>query len=154
MNALMVGSSALTIINTFRTDIITKTVSTASTGILGMLTNITANNNPNIEYIKLQLANLDLRNKIEIIKEFIEEQQSIDIEKNSVRKAIDAVANILDKIHSELYQLMIDMQNHRMKYFNGLRTFVCTFSMEALVSHSIILDNRFAMLVNIIKVYK
>jgi cellobiose-specific phosphotransferase system component IIB len=136
------------------TSLLVTTITKTTTAIGSNVKIITTSDNPSLEYVKKELAKIDLVYTVEVIKEVVREQ---DIEgkemKDSIKRALLGVNEILEKIHDELNTINESIKNHESKYFNGWRGFTCKYNLRTIIKHKNILDSRYKIFIDLLKVY-
>ena len=150
--ALAIGSKVVAIIGT---DFVLKTA-TSTTGSIGsVLSYMTAYDQPRIQQVIDDLTEIDLEHTVKVIEEVVKEFEGDQVNlKESIKKAILGVTQILEKIDSELQIIREAIEYHETKYFNNWRSFNCKCNIETIRKNKIILDRRYTILIDLLKVNK
>lgn len=127
-----------------------ESVKTSTKSILNLSHHIVSSNKPQYVQVKSELESLDIYNSVYIIYELVNEQKKHETLKNSVKRAIISVNDILAKIEGELNTIKNAMINHENKYFNKWRQFDCTINIETIKKHENVLFKRYKLLRDII----
>ena len=129
-------------------EVMTQTItnSTIYSGIEKIMTN------ENMEFNQV-LENLDINTKLDIINSFIKEMESSNkLLSETTRKSLKYIENILKIIEVEISNINIEIEEHKKKWFNRIRTSNCRMMINNLVNHVKILDNRFELLIKFINI--
>ena len=70
----------------------------------------------------------------------------------TTRKSLKYIENILKIIEVEISNINIEIEEHKKKWFNRIRTSNCRTMINNLVNHVKILDNRFELLIKFINI--
>lgn len=153
--SILMGSRAVSILSGVGTNLLVSTITTTTSSVCGIVRSISSSNQPGLEYVKAELEKIDLEHNVTVIQELIDEQKVAKDEevKNSVKQALIGVNQILEKIHKELKTIQEAMNHHQTKYFNGWRSFNCKCSIKNIIKHKELLDTRYKMLVDLLKIY-
>lgn len=99
-----------------------------------------------------EVVRMDLEHSVSVISELANEIKEKDMP-NSVKKALLGVNFTLEKIHSELNKLKNKLDNHQQKYFSKWRTIDCTENLNQIHYYKNLLDNRYHLLIDLLKIY-
>ncbi|QKF94078.1 hypothetical protein QKU48_gp0620 [Fadolivirus algeromassiliense] len=152
LNAVVVGSSATTVISSVGTNLIIGTITTTTSSIAGMIKYLASSNQPGISEIINMLSEIDLEFTINIIQQVVKEQNDKPLNE-SVKHALLGVSEILEKINKELDSIKGAIEYHNTKYFNGWRSFSWNGNMLILKNHNEILKHRYNLLFELLKIY-
>ncbi len=142
-----------TIMSRVGTDFAVRTLTTTTSSICGLLSSLTSYENVGIDDIKNELSKIDLENKVMVIEELIREYEKKEV-RPSIKRAILGVNEILSKIHDELTTIKEAVEAHQKKYFNSWRSFDCKYNIRTLQKHKAILDERYDLLIDLLKIPK
>ena len=152
MQSLIIGTKALSVISGLSSELLIQTIKTTSTGIINTISYISTYNKVDLTYIKKDLDEFDLENKITIINKFIEEIENKKNIKESIKYSIISLHDVLEKINNEINKIKEDIEYHQTKYFNSWRSLDCSDKLEIIQKNNKLLDNRFEMLVKLLSV--
>jgi hypothetical protein len=150
--ALAIGGKVAAIIGT---DFVLKTA-TSTTGSIGsVFSYLTAYDQPRIQQVIDDLAEIDLEHTVRVIGELIKEYDDNQTNLSEpIKKALLGVNQILEKIDNELSIIREAIEYHETKYFNSWRSFNCKCNVETIKQHKNILDMRYNILINLLKISK
>lgn len=148
--ALLSGKAA-SIVSTVSTDLIIGTITTSTKAIGSMLTYLASSEQNGIKDVISIIKSTDLEFTISIIEQVVKEQENKTLP-DSVKKALIGVNDILDMIHKELDNIKNAVEYHNTKYFNTWRSFSCDCNMETIKSHNELLNHRYSILIELIKI--
>lgn len=152
MQSLIIGTKALSVISGLSSELLIQTIKTTSTGIINTISYISTYNKVDLTYIKKDLDEFDLENKITIINKFIEEIENKKNIKESIKYSIISLHDVLEKINNEINKIKEDIEYHQTKYLNSWRSLDCSNKLEIIEKNNKLLDNRFEMLVKLLSV--
>ena len=138
-------SSSLLIGKEMFTQTITKTTKNIYNGIDKILLN------DNVQFKQL-LDDLDITIKLDIIHTFILDIHSDNRFNETVTKTFKYLEEILKIIEQEIENISSELINHNQKWFSRLRFSNCPIMLDKLIKHINILDNRFELLIKLIKI--
>ncbi len=148
--AFAIGTKVAAIIGT---DFVLKTATSTTSSIGAVLAYLTAYDQPRIQQVIDDLSEIDLEHTVKVIEEVVKEYEDNQANlKESVKKAILGVTQILEKIDGELQIIREAIEYHETKYFNSWRSFNCKCNIETIKKHKIILDKRYTILIDLLKV--
>ena len=103
---------------------------------------------------KTLIEDLDITTKLDIIKSFI---SNINIDKKSkyystIEKTLEYINTIFVKIENEINDIINEINIHKQKWLYYLRSSPCNKQMTNLINHMKILENRFEILLNLLKI--
>jgi len=127
------------------------TVSLTSNSICKTLDYISRSDNLYIKDFSTKLEEIDLKFHVSIIEELVTELANKNIKSPTIKKSIVGVNNILNKIHNELSNMEKNIEYHNSKYFNTWRSFECECTIDNLINYKNILDTRYNILVDLLK---
>lgn len=131
-------------------EMFTQTITTTTKNIYNGIDKILLNDN--LQFKEL-LEDLDITIKLDIINTFI-----LDIHSNnkifneSVSKTFKYLEEILKTIELEIENINNDIIKHNEKWFSKFRVSNSSYMLQKLVKHIQILDNRFELLMKLIKI--
>lgn len=131
-------------------EMFTQTITTTTKNIYNGIDKILLNNN--LQFKEL-LEDLDITIKLDIINTFI-----LDIHSNntifneSVSKTFKYLEEILKTIELEIENINNEIINHNEKWFSRFRSSKSSYMLQKLVKHIKILDDRFELLMKLIKI--
>jgi len=149
MEPFIVGTKVLSIMGT---DIIIKGLTATTSSIGSLMKNIYSYDKPGADEVKKQLDEIDLQYMINIMEELVKECSRDDLP-ISVKKSIEGVTYILDKIDDELRDINESINEHKKKYFNRWRGFNCKYSINSIKYHKNLLDQRYKILIDLLMIY-
>ena len=152
METLIFSGRALSIVSTVGTDFIIKTLTSTTASIASILTHLTYYDQPGVQGIIDELNKIDLEHMVSVIEELVKEN-NIEGIKESVKKALLGVNKILENIHNELNSIKEAIDYHQTKYFANYRSFDCKTSINKIKKHKEILDQRYNILIDLLKIY-
>lgn len=153
MSALLAGGgTALTIIGATGTDLLFRTITTTSSGIITALRYITSMDSPSVIEVKNDLEKLDLEDKIKIISSLVDNLENNKNIVEYIKLSLDSVINILQKISEELFQIQQLVEQHNSLYFNSYRTLNCISNITNLENHSLLFDKRIDLLIKLLSI--
>ena len=154
MESILITSKVFNIASTIGTDIIIKSLTVTTRSVGSLISTIYSYDEPSIIQIKNKLIDIDLEYMVNIIEEVVKDCNKLD--KNnipiSITKAIHGVTEILDKIHDELTSINQSIIDHEKKYFHKWRSFNCKYNIQSIKKHKIILDSRYNILIDLLKI--
>ena len=142
-----------TIMSRVGTDFAVRTLTTTTSSICSLLSHLTSYDTVGIDDIKNELFKIDLENKVMVIEELIREYEKKEV-RPSIKRAILGVNEILSKIHDELTIIKEAVETHQKKYFSSWRSFDCKYNIKILQKHKAILDERYNLLIDLLKIPK
>jgi hypothetical protein len=103
---------------------------------------------------KTLLEDLDINTKLDIIKTFI---SNININKKSnyystIEKTLVYINTIFVKIETEIDDIINEIKIHKLKWLYYLRSSPYNKQMNNLMNHMKIIENRFEILINLLKI--
>ena len=119
--AQLLGIGATTIINNIGTDILMKTLSSSSSAVCNSVSHILDSEHPYLQDVRDELEYLDLEYIVGVMEELIDENKDMENMKNSVKRAVIGVDDILKKMFTELEIIKQEINLHQSKYFNYWR---------------------------------
>ena len=131
-------------------EMFTTTVTNTTKNIYNGIEKIILNDNTHFKKI---LDNLDINTKLDIIHTFI-----IDIHKdtkifnNTLTKSFNYLETIIKTIEIEIENINLELEHHSKKWFHKYRTSNCEGLLANLINHVKILDERFNLLIKLIKI--
>ena len=152
IGTVLVGGRVVSLLSMVGTDFIIKSLTLTTSGICSTIGNLVNRNEPYMETVVEQLVQLDLEHIATVIEELVKEQEGKEAQ-TSVKKALVGVHVILDKIHNELTTIDNALDYHKTKYFNSWRSFDCSCNIKTIKNHSRILEYRYKILINLLKIY-
>ncbi len=144
---LLVSSSLL-----IGKEVFTQTITTTTKNIYDGIDKILLNDN--VQFKQL-LDDLDINIKLDIIHTFI-----IDIHDNkifneifneTINKTFNYLEEILKLIEKEIENISNELEDHNKKWFYRIRRSNCQNMLNNLIKHIKILDQRFELLIKLIK---
>lgn len=151
LSTLVLSGKITSIANNVSTNIIMSTINTTTMSIKRMIGYILSHDNGNCVIDVLKQT--DLAFTVKIIEEFIKEQDMSNVH-SSIQCALHGVNEILLVIHDEVQQIQLQLAYHKTKYFSGWREFVCSVNPKSVESNSKILQHRYNILFELLKIYK
>lgn len=131
-------------------EVMTQTITTSTKNIYSGIEKIMTNENTEFNQV---LENLDINTKLDIINSFIKEMaNSHNLLSETTRKSLKYIENILKIIEVEISNINLEIEEHKKKWFNRIRTSNCRTMINNLVNHVKILDNRFELLIKFINI--
>lgn len=153
----MIGGRVASLVSTVGTSLIVRTVTTTTSAIGGSIAHITSYDQPGVLEVTAKLTTIDLDFKVKVIEELVREQESgvKDGEefRPSVKKAMIGVLEILENIRTELTVIEEAIRAHEDKYWKNWRSFDCTCNIKTIEAHTKILDQRYAILRDLLLIY-
>lgn len=138
--------------------IIVKTVAATTNSIYTLIKYIINSNEPLYKNVQHEITLLDLEFYIGIVNELIKEYDSFICGNSDnnllVSKAIVGVNDIMEKIYIELEKIGDCIKYHNSKWFNTYRTFNCDSNIQQLKEYKTILDKRYGVLIDLLKLHK
>jgi len=131
-------------------EVMTQTITNSTKNIYSGIEKIMTNENMEFNQV---LDNLDINTKLDIINSFIKEMESSNkLLSETTRKSLKYIENILKIIEVEISNINLEIEEHKKKWFNRIRTSNCRTMINNLVNHVKILDNRFELLIKFINI--
>ena len=138
-------SSSLLIGKEMFTQTITNTTKNIYDGIEKVLLN------DNVDFKKL-LDDLDINIKLDIIHTFIIDiHDDYNIFNETIKKTFNYLEEILKLIEKEIENISNELEEHNKKWFHRIRRSNCPNMLNNLIKHIKILDQRFELLIKLIK---
>lgn len=137
----------------FGKELLVQSVSKTTTNIYKGLEDI--NSDESFHFTKI-LEELDIKAKLDIIHEFINELNDNNIIKSkynqskSTDKILSYLCDILKNIETEIESINIEIKTHKTKWFNKFRTATYITMIDNLKKHLTILDSRFDLLLKLL----
>jgi hypothetical protein len=129
----------------FAVNVLLATTSSLYTTIIYLTTSDKLSTNK----LLVQLKEIDLEYTVSIIREVAKECTT---DHASIKKALLGVNEILEQINCELLKMKEGLDYHNTKYLSSWRRF--SFDLATLKQHKNILDNRYKLLIDLLKIYK
>ena len=152
MEALIIGDKIFPTISNYCTKTIISLLTTTVTNTIDIVTYINKYEKSSIKDIVFKLKKLDLEYKITIIDCIIKEQKNKQDIPKSINYALDALNTILEEINIELDKIKNKIKYHRVKYFYSWRVLNCNSNIARLDEHKKILDQRYLILIDMLKI--
>jgi len=131
-------------------EMFTQTITTTTKNIYNGIDKILLNDN--VQFKKI-LDDLDITIKLDIIHTFILELHNDNTLFNeTVTKTFNYLEEILKIIDHEIENINNEIIKHNQKWFSRLRFSNCPNMLVKLINHINILDNRFELLIKLIKI--
>jgi len=130
-----------------------RTLNAITSSIGNLISNITTyeSSKINIRSVKESIEYMDLDYKINVIKTVVKEIEARGNISDSVKLALMGINEVLDRINDELGTVQKAIEYHNSKYFCGYRSFNCSCNIEQIIKHNEILDSRYRILLDLIK---
>jgi hypothetical protein len=142
---LLVSSSLL-----IGKEMFTQTITTTTKNIYNGIDKILLNDN--VQFKKI-LDDLDITIKLDIIHTFILElHNDTKLFNETVTKTFNYLEEILKTIEQEIENINNEIIKHNEKWFSRFRFSNCSNMLVKLINHIKILDNRFELLIKLIKI--
>ena len=142
---LLVSSSLL-----IGKEMFTQTITTTTKNIYNGIDKILLNDN--VQFKKI-LDDLDITIKLDIIHTFILElHNDTKLFNETVTKTFKYLEEILKTIEQEIENINNEIIKHNEKWFSRFRFSNCSNMLVKLINHIKILDNRFELLIKLIKI--
>tara|TARA_B100001142_G_C14237089_1_gene617798 strand:- start:79 stop:519 length:441 start_codon:yes stop_codon:yes gene_type:complete len=142
---LLVSSSLL-----IGKEMFTQTITTTTKNIYNGIDKILLNDN--VQFKKI-LDDLDITIKLDIIHTFILElHNDTKLFNETVTKTFNYLEEILKIIEQEIENINNEIIKHNEKWFSRFRFSNCPNMLVKLINHIKILDNRFELLIKLIKI--
>ena len=131
-------------------EMFTQTITTTTKNIYNGIDKILLNDN--VQFKKI-LDDLDITIKLDIIHTFILElHNDTKLFNETVTKTFKYLEEILKIIEQEIENISSELIQHNEKWFSRLRFSNCQGMLDKLIKHINILDNRFELLIKLIKI--
>lgn len=131
-------------------EMFTQTITTTTKNIYNGIDKILLNDN--VQFKKI-LDDLDITIKLDIIHTFILELHNDNkLFNKTVTKTFNYLEEILKTIEQEIENINNEIIKHNEKWFSRLRFSNCQTMLVKLINHINILDNRFELLIKLIKI--
>ena len=128
----------------------TTTVTNTTKNIYNGIEKIILNDNAHFKKI---LDNLDINTTLDIINTFIiDVHNDKKIFNDTLTKIFNYLETILKTIENEIEHINLELDAHSKKWFYKYRTSNCEYLLNNLINHVKILDERFNLLIKIIKI--
>ena len=145
IDPLLVSSSLL-----IGKEMFTQTITTTTKNIYNGIDKILLNDN--VQFKKI-LDDLDITIKLDIIHTFILElHNDTKLFNETVTKTFNYLEEILKIIEQEIENINNEIIKHNEKWFSRFRFSNCPNMLVKLINHIKILDNRFELLIKLIKI--
>ena len=131
-------------------EMVTQTITKTSKNIYCGLESILKNDN--LEF-NLVLEKLDINTKLDLINTFINEaNDNQKLFSETINKALCYINKILKTIENEIKNINLEITEHDKKWLSKFRVSNCNSMIENLINHIKILDERFNLLIKLIKI--
>ena len=131
-------------------EMFTTTVTNTTKNIYNGIEKIILNDNAHFKKI---LDNLDINTTLDIINTFIiDVHNDKKIFNDTLTKIFNYLETILKTIENEIEHINLELDAHSKKWFYKYRTSNCEYLLNNLINHVKILDERFNLLIKIIKI--
>ena len=131
-------------------EMFTTTVTNTTKNIYNGIEKIILNDNAHFKKI---LDNLDINTTLDIINTFIiDVHNDKKIFNHTLTKIFNYLETILKTIENEIEHINLELDAHSKKWFYKYRTSNCEYLLNNLINHVKILDERFNLLIKIIKI--
>lgn len=151
----ILGTKVTSLAMTIGADLLISSISTTTSSIGSAIKYLSKSSQKEISEILELIKEIDLEFTINVVEHLIKEQNIAEVtdDKNSVKKALIGVSEILDVIHIEFVSIMEAVDNHNKLYFNKWRKFSWNGDVETVKKHNNILLKRCKMLFELLKIY-
>ena len=131
-------------------EMFTTTVTNTTKNIYNGIEKIILNDNAHFKKI---LDNLDINTTLDIIHTFIiDVHNDKKIFNDTLTKIFNYLETILKTIETEIEHINLELDAHSKKWFYKYRTSNCEYLLNNLINHVKILDERFNLLIKLIKI--
>jgi len=131
-------------------EMFTTTVTNTTKNIYNGIEKIILNDNTHFKKI---LDNLDINTKLDIIHTFIIDiHNDKKIFNDTLTKTFNYLETILKTIETEIEHINLELEEHSKKWFHKYRSSNCEDLLNNLINHVKILDERFNLLIKLIKI--
>jgi hypothetical protein len=131
-------------------EMFTTTVTNTTKNIYNGIEKIILNDN---NHFKKILDNLDINIKLDIIHTFIiDVHNDTKIFNDTLTKTFKYLEIILKTIETEIEYINVELETHSKKWFYKYRSSNCEGLLNNLINHVKILDERFDLLIKLIKI--
>lgn len=148
---MVLFNKTLSIFSQASTSVIINTMKSTSTSILSII-NIMRKSNINFKEYDDVLIETDIEFIVTILDSLIEDYNAKD-QCRTIKMALISLHEILVQIHNDLIIINDAIHTHKLKYFNYFRTFKCDCDLDKLRINNSILNNRYKMLFDLLKLY-
>lgn len=148
---LFAGSRVITTAGLMGTDLIIAGITKSTTSIISGIQYLTSTNQQYVNEILNDIKNTDLVFTVEIIEQFVKEQENKDVSA-SVKKALIGMNDILEEINAELKKIKEMVETHDRKMFSGWRSFDCDKNIDQIKKLSEVLNHRYNILIDLLKI--
>lgn len=131
-------------------DLLMKSLTSTTASVFSSILRLTSMDAPYAKDIIKELKKTDLELKLKVLDAFIKENTG-NIEKESVKHAINGVHEVLIDINKGLNALENATIWHNTKYFSSWRSLSCEYSIHDIKKHNSLLDTRTELLFKILK---
>lgn len=152
ISAVVLGSSATSVVSGVGTSLIINTITTTTSSIGSVIKYLVTSGQPGIGDLTNILIGIDLEFTISIIHQLVKEQENKQLNE-SVKHALVGVSEILEKINKELDSIKKAVEYHNSKYMSIWRSFSWDGNIIILKSHNEILKHRYNLLFELLKIY-
>ena len=150
---ILVGGQAVSILSKVGTDLVITTLTSTTGAVCGALSYIYTSDQPGLHKVKDELEKIDLDHTVEVIRALVSEHDKNEEMKDSVKKALLGVNEVLSKIHNELMEIKKSIEKHNGKYFSSWRSFDCKCNIKTIIRHKELLDKRYKMFLELLGIY-
>lgn len=154
LDSLLFSTTITSELTLITASVLITALTTTTSQIFTLVNQMTSTKNSTYNKIINRLHEEELCTFISIIDELVKEQSDKTILKNSVKKAILSVNEILLLIKEELLLIQKKVNKHNEKYFSYWRYFNCDYNIDRIFSHHKKLTKRYNMLIDLLKIYR
>ena len=151
MNTIVVGVSAVSLLSCIGNDLISRTIKRTSDSICSVCRYLTNYDEPYAYDVVKELKKIDLEFTVSVLQKFVEENKEKEYD-DSIKEALLKINDILQVICSQLNDIKESIDNHEAKYFYKWRSLDCKSNIQAIKNNKKILDNRYQILMDFLKV--
>lgn len=138
-------------IGTLGTELCLKTMTASCGKLVTMITYMTTHTSPGLKDLDNLLNETDLGIKISTLEKMIQDLEKINVHQyNSVKVCLQALHEVIDKIHGNLETIQKLHTEHQQKWFKNWRSINCTNEMASVRQLSKLIDQRLDLLSKII----
>lgn len=160
--ALILGISTVGVLTSVTTSLLANSLIRAINDTSQIIKKITNFDKPTYEQVNKLLIELDMDFTLKIITstiseidDFISNDKCSDSKKpSSIKIAIFHITETINNLNQELSKIYEGIRYHNSKYFKDWRTFSCDCDVDKIKIYKNILDSRYKILIDLIKISK
>ncbi len=151
MNTIVVGVSTVSLLSCIGNDLISRTIKRTSDSICSVCRYLTNYDEPYAYDVVNKLKKIDLEFTVSVLQKFVEENKDKEYS-DSIKESLLKINEILQIICGQLNDVKESIEDHQAKYLYKWRSLDCKANISSIEKNKKILDNRYQILMDLLKV--